>query len=389
MFRPNSPPVRYGVAVFATALAFLLVLMVQAVVRPEFPGQIASPLFLLAVVVSAWHGGTGPGLVAAVLSYLTLDYFFLLPVYSFDPGWEDIPTATVYLLTALVVSILEARRRRAEKAVRRSERQMCIARTIQAHLLPQAPPNVPGFDIAGVFHPAEATGGDYFDFIPLSGGGIGIVVGDVSGHGFPSALVMAETRACLRTLALAHNSVGEILTRTNALLVEDMADQLFVTLFLACIHPTGRSLAYAAAGQEACLLHATGRWDRLRSTSLPLGVAKDVVVPQASGSFLEDGDVLLLVTDGVLEARCEGGELFGLERTIEAVNANRTKSARELVDCLVEAVRAFSGRIPQEDDITAVIVKVSAQATRCDAELATLDGESVAAAVHPMSGRLS
>jgi serine phosphatase RsbU (regulator of sigma subunit) len=370
MRRSNSPLVRYGVGVLGTALAFLLVLPVNALLRPDFPGHIASPLFLLAVVVGAWYGGKGPGLITAALSYLTLDYFFLVPIYAFSPGLEDIPTATVYLLAALVVGVLEERRQRAEQTLRRSEERMLIARAIQTHLLPLAPPDLPGFEIAGASRLAEATGGDFFDFIPMRGGRMGIVVGDVSGHGFPSALVMAETRACLRTLALAHDSVGEILTRANAMLVEDTDDELFVTLFMACIHPARRSLVYAAAGHEACLLRGTGRRDRLGSTSLPLGVAK-VVVPEASGLSLEDGDMLLLFTDGILEARSRRGEQFGFNRTIEAIWANRTASAREMVAYLAETVQVFSSRMAQEDDMTAVVIKVNGHAIQCGEPVAS------------------
>jgi serine phosphatase RsbU (regulator of sigma subunit) len=359
MRRSNSPVIRYGVGVLGTALVFLLALLVNAVLRPDFLGHIASPLFLLAVVVGAWYGGKGPGLVTAALSFLTLDYFFLLSLYAFDQGWEDIPTAAVYLLAALVVSVLEEKRQRAENTVRRSQERMLVARAIQAHLLPRTPPDVPGLEIAGASHLAEATGGDFFDFIPMCGGKIGIVVGDVSGHGFPSALVMAETRACLRSLVLSHDNVGEILTLTNAMLVEDTDDDVFVTLFMAAIHPTQRSLVYAAAGHEACLLHGTGRRHRLRSTALPLGVARDVVVPQVSGISLEDGDVLLLFTDGILEAPARCGEQFGFERTIETIDANRARSAREMVDSLTESVRLFASQMPQEDDMTSVVIKVN------------------------------
>jgi serine phosphatase RsbU (regulator of sigma subunit) len=183
-----------------------------------------------------------------------LEYFFLPPIYALQLGAEDIPLAGVYLLTPIGISTLEAKRRRAEEALRKSEQRMLIARSIQARWCPLPPPNVAGFDIAGASHPAEETGGDFYDFIPMRDGRIGIVIGDVSGHGFGAALFMAETRAYLRALTSTHDNVGDILTLTNAMVTADTKDDYFVTLFIACIHPTYRSLVYAAAGHEAYLL---------------------------------------------------------------------------------------------------------------------------------------
>jgi len=358
----------YGVGTLVPALALLVILALEAVLRPDFPGHIASPLFLLAVVVSAWNGGKGPGLFTAVLSYVTLEYLILSPFCALQLGWEDVPQAGVYLLAAIGISALEENRRRAEETVRKSEQRMRIARSVQARLCPLSPPNVAGFDIAGAFHPAEATGGDFYDFIPMLDGRIGIVIGDVSGHGYGSALLMAETRAYLRALAQTHENLGEILTLSNAMLAADTDDHYFVTLFIACILPASRSLVYAGAGHEAYLLHATGRFNRLRCTSLPLGVAKDTIVPQVSGIILDDGDVLFLFTDGILEAHSQRGEQFGIDRAIEAIIANRAKPAREMLDRLSETVQVFSGRMPQKDDMSAVIVRVNGPRTPCSGE---------------------
>src|SRR5262249_5464583 len=161
--------------------------------------------------------------------------------------------------------------------------------------------------------PAEATGGDYFDFIPMRNGCVGIVVGDVSGHDFGSALLMSEVRAYLRALVLTHDDLSDILTLANALLVKDM-DDTFVTLFFACLDPQTRSLVYAGAGHEGVLLHATGRRERLRSTSLPLGFEKDLVVASAPALVLEPGDVVVLLSDGVTEAPSQRGDRFGIDR---------------------------------------------------------------------------
>jgi sigma-B regulation protein RsbU (phosphoserine phosphatase) len=371
MRRPNSRLAVHAVGAASTALVFLVVILVKTVVEPELPSHIAGSLFLLSVVFSAWYGGMWPGLFTAALSYLVLDYFFLPPVYSLGPRWEDLPIGGIYLLLALVVSTLQERRRRAEETLGRWKERMLLARSIQVRLLPQAPPSIPGFDIVGALQPAEETGGDCFDFISMPDGNICVVVGDVSGHGFPAALLMAETRAYLRALALGQNDVSELLTLTNAMLLANTNHDCFVTMFIAYIHPTDRVLGYAGAGHDAFLLHANGRLDRLHSTAPPLGVEKGPIPHAPFSLVLEEGDVLAIVTDGIIESHSQAGEQFGIDRTIEAINVNRTKPALEIVDRLAERVRAFSSRGPQEDDMTAVIVKVSGQGAGCNAESVT------------------
>jgi hypothetical protein len=379
MLRPKSRVFFHFLGATCTALVLLLVILVKTVLRPDFPEQIAGPLFLLPVVFSAWYGGMWPGLSTAVLSYLTLDYFFLRKVYYLDPGYEDIPIGGVYVLMALVISVLHERERRATQIAVRVTERMLLAKTIQVRLLPQTP-NVTGLDIAGGFHPAELTGGDFFDFVPMRDGKVGIVIGDASGHGFGSALLIVETRAYLRALALTHDDLGEILTLTNAMVAAD-TDDMFVTLFIACIHPADRSLVYCGAGHEAYLLHATGRRTRLRSTGLALGVAMDAVVSQ-SRVALEDDDLLFLFTDGILEAQSRHGEQFGIGRMIEVIHANRAKSAPEMLDRLFETVRVFSSQMPQQDDMTAAVVKVNSQRHARKAEVVMLDRETVTIPVH-------
>jgi serine phosphatase RsbU (regulator of sigma subunit) len=303
----------------------------------------------------------GPGLFAAALSYLTLEIVFLPPENTLRLGWEDAPLAGVYLLAAIVISTLDEKRRRAAETIRRSQERMQIARKIQDRLWPIAPPNLPEFDIAGVSHTAEATGGDYFDFIPMRNRRIGIVMGDVSGHDFGSALLMSEVRAYLRALVLAHDDPGDILTLTNSILVNDTGDETFVTLFFACLDPQNCSLIYAGAGHEGILLRA-GRQERLGSTSPPLGLDKDLLVSNAPAIDLEPEEVILLMSDGIYEASSRVGERYGMERAIAVVCGHRDKTAREMLDLLFQKMRAFSDGMLQEDDMTALIVKVKTRA---------------------------
>lgn len=228
---------------------------------------------------------------------------------------------------------------------------------IQQRLLPSRPRSRPGFDFAGVSIPANTVGGDYFDFIPMRDGSLAIVVADVSGHGIGPALLMAETRAYLRALSLTHDGIGEILTLTNRILTQDTGEE-FITLFLASVDCENRCLTYAGAGHEAYLLEPDGEVRRLCSTSLPLGVETDLVVPCASKLQLVAGQILLVITDGASELHSPHGDPFGIKSILDKVSANRTKSAPEIIDSLQAELQRFGAGQRREDDITMVLVKI-------------------------------
>src|SRR5262245_23703487 len=208
-------------------------------------------------------------------------------------------------------------RRHTEQVLRAREAEFRVARGIQQQLFPRAAPAVAGFDIGGASYPAEATGGDYFDYIPLCDGTLAVAIGDVSGHGLGPALLMASLRASLRALGRAHADVGEILRLANRTLSED-AGERFVTLFMARLDPQSHSLVYASAGHEAgYLLDSAGRPRLpLASTGVPLGVFPDSSFPVRAAIRLEPGEFVLLLTDGVTDARCPDDTPFGHERAI-------------------------------------------------------------------------
>lgn len=346
----------YAVAVLVVGGAILLALSLRMGLQPALPGQVSSPLLLVAVAITAWHGGNGPGFAGACLALLGLEYLFIPPTYALHFDWTDAPRFGAFLGAALTVSRLTAKRRQAECALRRTEAKLHAARVVQQQLLPSCAPAVPGVDIAGASFPANTVGGDYFDWMPLRGGALGIVVADVSGHGLGPALVMAETRAYLRALAFVHDDIGEILTRMNWLLADD-TDEAFVTMFIASLDHRRGCFTYAGAGHEAYLLERSGEARRLRSTSLPLGVNKGLQVPCGPTIPLTAGQLLLLLTDGACETHSRDGTEFGLARTLEVVRANRAKSARAIIDSLHTELKRFAGGNPQEDDITMVVMK--------------------------------
>lgn len=251
-------------------------------------------------------------------------------------------------------------RKRAERELRDNKEQFRVAREIQQRLFPKAAPNVPPFEIGGASYPAEATGGDYFDYLPMLHQRVGIVLGDVTGHGVGPALLMAETRAYLRVLAGRREDVGEILTRTNGVLAEDVGAERFVTLFLARLDPQARSLIYASAGHSpAQLLDGSGKIKAvLARTGIPLGMRPDTQYSSSAEMKLEPGDIVVVLTDGIEESVSREGELFGTERALETVRQHREKPAQQIVEELYRAVRKFSSNAPQIDDVTAVLVKV-------------------------------
>jgi phosphoserine phosphatase RsbU/P len=262
------------------------------------------------------------------------------------------------LIRSIRYAIERSRRHRAEDVMRDTNEEFRAAQEIQQRLYPGESPTLAGFDIAGALFPAKATAGDYFDYIPMLEGCLGIVLGDVSSHGMGPALLMSETRACLRTLAQVHLDVGEILTRANRLLAADTSDFHFVTLALARLDPRDRSMVYASAGQRGYLLGPGIKSTILDSTSLPLGVRADTVVPLSSSMALESGDLITFFTDGVAEAESPGLVRFGVARALQIIRSERDKPAAEIIQTLHQEVLGFCRSQPPQDDITIVIVKV-------------------------------
>ncbi len=245
----------------------------------------------------------------------------------------------------------------AERFLLRTNEELRVARSIQQRFYPTVAPAVPGFDIAGASHPAEQAGGDYFDYLPMTGGQLGLVMGDVKGHGLGSALLMSQTRAYLRALLLLTQDVSDLLTRLNAFLVADRDEEHFVTLFLACVDPQRRKLAYASGGHQSYLLRASGRVETLVATGIPLGIVPRPIrgAPELS---LHPGDLLLMVTDGIEETVSPEGCELGRGRILEVAQANHQRPASEIVTALFSAASDFRAGQVQQDDITVVVAKV-------------------------------
>jgi sigma-B regulation protein RsbU (phosphoserine phosphatase) len=273
-------------------------------------------------------------------------------------AFNDIELQGLRWYVAFIRDITE--RKRAEQELREHEEQFRVAREIQQHLFPKSAPQLPGYDLAGITIPAEAAGGDYFDYLPLQQDGLGLVVGDVTGHGIGPALLMAETRAYLRILGLNRAEVGDILTRANRALADDVGAERFVTMLLARLDAAERKLTYASAGHPpGYIVGADGQVRKhLRRTGIPLGRKPDTVYQAPESTLLMTGDIVFLPTDGIEEAISRDDEFFGTDRTLEVIRANRKLSAAEMVHVLHQAIREFCRGEEQQDDFTAIVLKV-------------------------------
>ena len=241
----------------------------------------------------------------------------------------------------------------------RIERDLNIARDIQQGLLPKADAELAGFDIAGWNKPADETGGDCYDYLPLNDGSLAITIADATGHGIGPALMIAECRALFRaTVSLSHN-LTEVVGRVNNLLCEDLPDDRFVTAFFGIIDAKPSNLSFISAGHGPLIeyIHDKDEFVELRANGVPLGIMPDISYTDPEVFKMTSGDMMIVVTDGFFEWQREDKEQFGLERMFEVIRAHRDRPCREIIERLHEAVLKFAGPIPQADDLTAVIVK--------------------------------
>jgi sigma-B regulation protein RsbU (phosphoserine phosphatase) len=279
--------------------------------------------------------------------------------FQVDVSLRPIQTEEGIRISSSVRDVTE--RRQTELMLREREAQLLAAQRIQEHLLPDRPPTLPGFDIAGATYPAEFAAGDYFDYLAMPGERLGIVISDVAGHGIGPALLMASTHAHVQSLAETGLSIEQILGRLNSFLMRETEPDRFVTLLLACLDPATRTLTYVSAGHPTgYVLDDSGKVKaRLESTAFPLGILSDTTFPAGSVTQLEPGDLVLLLTDGLLEAASPEGAYFGLGKALEIVLSNRQSPAETIVQRLYQAVQEFCKGRKLIDDVTVIVIKVA------------------------------
>jgi phosphoserine phosphatase RsbU/P len=263
------------------------------------------------------------------------------------------PYGTITHFVSVLKDVTEARR------YHQQEVQLRLARAVQQRFNP-VPPRLSGFDIAASSYPALETGGDYFDFIEAPGGIVYVAIGDVSGHGFDAALIMALTRAYIRSFAALGMGVGEILSRANRAIIEDVEENRFVTMLLVRLDVRARTMTFAGAGHvPGLLLGGTGGVDCvLDSAGVPLGIFAAPAYPERQVLF-SAAQILVLSTDGAAETSNPDGAEFGFDGLIGYVSSHASDSAREIAEGIYAAARRFAATEPQHDDITSVIIKLT------------------------------
>ncbi len=239
-----------------------------------------------------------------------------------------------------------------------------VAMHLQQNLLPKSPPSIPGLNIAARSIYCDETGGDFYDFIPLDRGlnrAFGIVVGDVSGHGISAALLMGTARSFLRCRVEQAGSIGRIISDVNGLVCRDTGDTgHFLTLFYLEMSPVTGEIRWVRAGHDPALLYdpASDDFRELVGDGMALGVDPSSEYPENILENVSSGQILLIGTDGIWEAKNLHDEMFTKYRLQEVVRENADRKADDIADAITERVAAFRGDIPQEDDITLVVIKV-------------------------------
>jgi sigma-B regulation protein RsbU (phosphoserine phosphatase) len=244
-------------------------------------------------------------------------------------------------------------------------RSLEVAMEVQQNLLPDTPPKLPGLDIYGMTLFSDETGGDYFDYLCIDEkqkSKLCLVVGDVVGHGNPSALLMATARGFLRLRVTMPGTLGDIVTDVNREFAKDVEDSAqFMTLFLARIARGENRIDWVRAGHDPAILYdpETDSFSSLDGgNGIPLGISQDTVYT-ASSCDIKPGQIIFLGTDGIWETRNAQGELFGKERLQQVIHTNSKESARTIVLSVLDAVEEFRGPQEQEDDLTLVITRIT------------------------------
>jgi sigma-B regulation protein RsbU (phosphoserine phosphatase) len=240
-----------------------------------------------------------------------------------------------------------------------------LAKEVQQHFLPESDPRLAGLDIAGQSIYCERTGGDYYDYLDMGdhrGGKIGIVVGDVSGHGIPSALLMASARSSLRQRVLLPGSIAQIVSDVNRQLTVDVEESgRFMTLFCCEIDTHSRSIGWVRAGHDPAIFYdpVTNRFEELKGPGLALGVDIGWRYEEQQKPALKNGQIIVIGTDGIWEAHNSEGNMFGKESLFQIIRQHAQKSAQEIVAAITLAVNRFREGVLPEDDVTLVVIKVT------------------------------
>jgi len=244
----------------------------------------------------------------------------------------------------------------------RLHRGLFLAQEIQQALLPRACPDMPDLDIAARSLYCDETGGDYFDFIGIDNRQLDAVIGDVSGHGISSAILMASVRAFLRQRAHLPGNLSQMLSDVNRQLVTDVEDSgNFMTLFYLRIDPARRCMHWVRAGHDPAIFYdpVTNCFKEMHGKGPALGISGQAIFEENVKTELIPGQIIVLATDGVWEARNRKGDMFGKAHLYDIVRHNKNAMAEEIIGKCFQSLEAFQTDAVREDDITLVVIKIA------------------------------
>jgi sigma-B regulation protein RsbU (phosphoserine phosphatase) len=301
---------------------------------------------------------TESGMVVPIISNERIIGVFSIESNKLDAyDEEDLELLDAFASLA-AISIERAREHQEILEKRKLEEELSIARGIQKTFLPKKHPEMPGFDISGINIPSEKVGGDYYDFISIIENQVGIAIGDVSGKGIPAALIMASFRASLIAEIRNNYAIRSIMFKVNNLLFESTESDIYVTAVYGVLDTKNRIFTFTNAGHNAPIFRrADGRMEYLIEGGVTLGTFENSKYEERPLS-LSPGDVIVLYTDGVTEAKNEEEEEFGTKRLKRVINDSHKLRAAQIQENIYKAVKDFTGNLPQADDLTMIVIKV-------------------------------
>ena len=391
----GSIPVSYSVMSAASLLYFFktksykffchsqlsLILLLPFVLQLSLGGFSASGAVVLWAILSPIGALMFAGTTRAIPWFVVYVILIALSSVLSDSPWQPVSLSPAVIIALFVMNIggvsaivffllryfVHARERAMaalDEEHRRVRHSLSLAMEVQQNLLPKSNPQVEGLDIAGKSIYCDETGGDYYDFLEVGdseAGRIGVVVGDVADHGIPSALLMATVRALIRQRSSAFGKIEQVVSDVNRQLAYDVQDTgRFMTLFYAEIEKPNKIIRWVNAGNEPAMLFdpAADTFSDLNGAgNLALGVFEDAQFSEAQ-QVIASGQIIAIATDGIWEARNPKGEMFGRQRIQRIIRRNASKTAKDIQNAILNALKRFQKNVKIEDDLTLVIIKV-------------------------------